>query len=113
MSKPTIGRALARRALASPPLLAAGLLLAACHPHPVEKSDPGEALAAAPRDALVGHRAPAVTLDGLDGERIALADLIGHKPVYLKFWATWCKPCREQMPHLEAAHRRYGDRIAT
>jgi thiol-disulfide isomerase/thioredoxin len=76
------------------------------------EDDAGEGYAAATRDAMVGRPAPAVTLTLLDGTRVALAELIGRKPVYLKFWATWCKPCREQMPHLEAAHRNYGDQIA-
>jgi peroxiredoxin len=43
---------------------------------------------------------------------VLLQDLIGRKPIYLKFWATWCVPCQEQMPHLQAAHHTYGDRIA-
>ena len=64
------------------------------------------------RDALVGHRAPAVSLEMLDGTRVELAKLIGQRPIYLKFWATWCVPCREQMPHLEATFRAHGDRLA-
>jgi peroxiredoxin len=81
---------------------------------PVEpaKISDGEQRTVASRASLVGHRAPAVTLPLLDGGSVALAELAGQKPVYLKFWATWCKPCREQMPHLETAHRKYGDRIA-
>ncbi len=84
--------------------------LVACHHQPAAPSA-GEQHAAATRDALVGHRAPPTTLTLLDGTHVALASL--GKPVYLKFWATWCKPCREQMPHLEAANRQYGDRVAT
>lgn len=76
------------------------------------KISEGEGRAAVTRASLVGHRAPAATLPLLDGGSVALAELAGRKPVYLKFWATWCKPCRAQMPHLEAAYKKYGDRIA-
>lgn len=74
---------------------------AAGAPAPPAKISEGEGRAAATRALLVGHRAPAATLPLLDGGSVALAELAGRKPVYLKFWATWCKPCRKQMPHLE------------
>jgi thiol-disulfide isomerase/thioredoxin len=64
------------------------------------------------RAMLVGHRAPAVTLELLDGSRVDLASLLGKRPIYLKFWATWCVPCREQMPHLQKTFQTYGDRIS-
>jgi peroxiredoxin len=77
-----------------------------------KEADPGEDLAAKAGHVLVGRRAPAAAFERLDGRRVQLADLLGKQPVYLKFWDTWCKPCREQMPHLEKAYRTYGDRIA-
>lgn len=64
------------------------------------------------RTMIVGHRAPAVTLQLLDGTRVELAKLVGQRPIYLKFWATWCVPCREQMPHLQATFEKYGDKLA-
>lgn len=79
---------------------------------PAAAPDPGEERAARAREALVGDVAPVASVELLGGGRLALEELIGRKPTYLKFWATWCVPCREQMPHLEAAHRKYGDRIA-
>lgn len=45
------------------------------------------------------------------GELTSLADFKGKKPVYLKFWATWCQPCRQQMPHFEHVQQTYGDEI--
>ncbi|MGH9889099.1 MAG: redoxin domain-containing protein, partial [bacterium] len=93
-------------------IVAASLMLLACHSRTPETPAGGDPNAARPREALVGTRAPDATLEMLDGQRVALASLIGQRPVYLKFWATWCKPCREQMPHLEAAYKKYGDRVA-
>lgn len=43
------------------------------------------------------------------GGVIKLEDIVGKKPIYLKFWASWCVPCREQMPHLESVYRKYGN----
>lgn len=45
------------------------------------------------------------------GETVTLAQFKGKKPVYLKFWATWCKPCMAQMPHFEQVQQRFGGEI--
>lgn len=47
----------------------------------------------------------------ISGETVNLANYKGNKPVYLKFWATWCQPCRKQMPHFEHVQKLYGDKI--
>jgi cytochrome c biogenesis protein CcmG/thiol:disulfide interchange protein DsbE len=49
----------------------------------------------------VGEPAPPATLVALDGQRISTAELLGHV-VILTFWATWCGPCREELPLLSA-----------
>ena len=72
----------------------------------------GEEMAGRTRAASVGQLAPAATLETVDGKRIELGDFYGRKPVYLKFWATWCVPCRQQMPHFEAAWQRYHESVA-
>ena len=52
-------------------------------------------------------RAPDFTLTALDGTQVRLADL-GGKVVLLNFWATWCPPCKAEMPDLNALHEKYG-----
>jgi len=61
----------------------------------------------------VGVPAPPFTAELLGGDRIKLADLRGQV-VILNFWATWCPPCREELPLLEGYYRingRHGLRI--
>jgi thiol-disulfide isomerase/thioredoxin len=47
-----------------------------------------------------GGKAPTFSLSGTDGSRVSLAGLAG-KPVVINFWATYCPPCRAEMPLLE------------
>ncbi len=54
-----------------------------------------------------GSPAPDFTLQTLDGETITLSDLRGQ-PVVINFWATWCPPCRAEIPALDAVYRAQG-----
>lgn len=56
--------------------------------------------------AGIGDKAPDIRLVDLAGEPAALSDLKG-KGVVLNFWATWCPPCRREMPLLESAWNEY------
>src|SRR5207249_4800831 len=60
----------------------------------------------------VGEKPPAVTLENLNGDSVALAKWIGKKPVIVEFWATWCPICAELLPRMEAAQKKYGDSVA-
>jgi len=63
------------------------------------------------KEAAIGKTAPDFTLDrvGAPG-KLQLASLRG-KVVVLNFWASWCYPCNQEAPTLQAAAKRYGNRI--
>ncbi len=58
--------------------------------------------------ARAGDQAPDFTLKDIDGKTVHLSDLAG-KGVILNFWATWCGPCRQEMPLLQQAYARHRD----
>jgi peroxiredoxin len=72
----------------------------------------GESHAQTAGRGLVGTIAPSLKLTTIDGDTIDLGALYGKKAVYLKFWGTWCTPCREQMPHFERVHQNAGTDLA-
>ena len=77
---------------------------------PADVSPQAQAVAAG--RALIGTPAPRLELPTIDGEWVDLGALYGRKAVYLKFWATWCVPCRRQMPHFENAYQSAGADLA-
>jgi thiol-disulfide isomerase/thioredoxin len=63
---------------------------------------------AAPQGISEGNRGRDFTLESLDGSTVSLSDYRGNA-VVLNFWASWCAPCRAEIPHLEAAYQAYKD----
>ena len=59
----------------------------------------------------VGETPPAVTLENLNGDSVALSQWIGRKPVIIEFWATWCPICAALLPRMEAAQKKYGNQV--
>ena len=79
-------------------LLILAVFLAAC-------SGPGSAV---PQGITVGNRARDFRLESLDGKKISLGDHKGSV-VLVNFWATWCAPCRAEIPDIEAAYQAHKD----
>lgn len=58
-------------------------------------------------ESLRGKSAPSFTLAALDGKKVSLADFKGH-PLVLNFWATYCPPCKDEMPWLQELSKKYA-----
>jgi len=57
---------------------------------------------------LRGKKAPAFVLKTQDGRKVSLAEYKG-KAVLINFWATWCVPCKLEMPWFVDLHKQYGE----
>jgi cytochrome c biogenesis protein CcmG/thiol:disulfide interchange protein DsbE len=64
-----------------------------------------------PAAPAIGYPAPDFALTTLSGEEFKLSSLRGA-PVVLNFWATWCPPCRAELPELKSASERYAGQVA-
>ncbi len=85
-----------------------GVLVAAagCEPAGAGVAPGTAAAAAAP---VIGQPAPDFALPDLEGNTVRLSDFRG-KTVFVNFWATWCPPCRAELPEMERLYRKYRDR---
>ena len=59
----------------------------------------------------VGTKAPAVTINDVDGKPMDLGAVLGRNPVLIEFWATWCSLCKALLPQLETIRKTWGDRV--
>ncbi len=57
-----------------------------------------------------GFMAPDFTLEDEQGNSVSLSQYNG-KPVFINFWASWCPPCKEEMPIIQEFYQKYGDQI--
>lgn len=92
-------------------ILAAGCVLASRCAWAAGKPT-GQQRAEAAGRSLVGSPAPKLVLRTIDGDTIDLGAVYGKKAVYLKFWASWCVPCRQQMPHFQRTFETAGADLA-
>jgi thiol-disulfide isomerase/thioredoxin len=87
-------------------LTLAGLGLAGCKQHPASSPQPKQAAIAA---GEFGSHLPEFSVKDLQGREISSADLRG-KVVLVDFWATWCQPCKKEMPGYQKLLNLYGPR---
>ena len=66
--------------------------------------------ALAPTETVSENAAPDVTIVDSEGNEVKLSDFRG-KGVVLNFWASWCGPCKSEMPHFQAAYEEYGEEL--
>jgi peroxiredoxin len=92
-------------------LIAGSLFIAATRVQPVSDARPPAAQTSVLDDPapLPNHPAPDLALPQLDGTQITLRDLRGQV-VLINIWATWCPPCRAEMPAIQEAYTAYRDR---
>ena len=72
---------------------------------------PGERVGAQDSGIAIGSAAPGAAVETLDGKPADLSQYVGKQPVLFQFWATWCPNCKALEPRIEAAMKKYGDKM--
>ncbi len=94
------------RCLVNLSLIFAAVMLAGCHQHSASTTKPAQPAIAA---GEIGSRLPDFSVKGLQGREISSSDFRG-KVVLVDVWATWCQPCKKEMPGYQKLLDRYGSR---
>ena len=71
---------------------------------------PGNGVVSAEVGTEIGMQAPDFTLQNMNNKEVSLSDYRGQK-VFLNFWASWCPPCRQEMPDMQKLHEEYGEEL--
>ena len=77
---------------------------------PAETTVPVEGAAPVETTEATDYSAPDFTVYDGDGNSVKLSEFEG-KPVVLNFWASWCGPCKSEMPDFEEAYQKYGEKV--
>ena len=67
---------------------------------------------AAYRGTSIGNKAPNIILNDINLKPVLLSDYAGKKHIIVNFWATWCPPCKEEMPLFQKLYEEYGNDLA-
>ena len=78
---------------------------------PEETLPAAETEEAAPAEAAERPYAPDFTMLDAEGNEVRLVDFLGETPVVLNFWASWCPPCKAELPAFDAAYFDRGEEI--
>ena len=97
--------------------LADGLQIGGLVTVPPETQPPTETLAEDPTEDTdthptdpPDHSAPDFTMLDMEGGEVTLASFFG-KPIILNFWASWCGPCKSEMPEIQEFYEKYGEDV--
>ncbi len=61
--------------------------------------------------AALGKPAPVFVLEDLSGSPLAAKTLLGKKPLFINVFATWCPPCRQELPEIVRNYSRFKDKV--